>query len=255
METGITQLSLIPVRSTTSEHSEQVTQLLFGEQFEVLKKRDSWLYIRSFIDNYEGWINENMAGHLSDSIHVKKREELIVPVVIAHATDDKGRTMYIPGGSMIPVPDDNNRFTLGDRTYTLDPLPDIHITLEKITGQFLNAPYLWGGKTVFGIDCSAFVQIVFRMLGKILPRDAAQQAIEGETICFRHDAVAGDVAFFEDHSGKIIHAGIILNEKYIIHASGCVRIDLLDHSGIYNTDTGTYSHDLSVIRRFHTDIK
>ncbi|MEA3447882.1 MAG: C40 family peptidase [Bacteroidota bacterium] len=261
METGITQLSLIPVRSTTSEHSEQVTQLLFGEQFEVLKKCGSWLYIRSFIDDYEGWINKNMAGNLSDSTHANnsthanKRKEMIVPAVIAHATDDKGRPMYIPGGVRIPVPDENNRFTLGDRTYTLDPLPDVHITLEEIAGQFLNAPYLWGGKTVFGIDCSAFVQIVFRMLGNILPRDASQQAIEGETICFRHDALPGDVAFFEDNNGKIIHTGIILNEKHIIHASGSVRIDLLDHSGIYNTDTGRYSHNLSVIKRFFTDIK
>ncbi|MDA3818899.1 MAG: C40 family peptidase [Candidatus Delongbacteria bacterium] len=256
METGITQLSLIPVRSTTSEHSEQVTQLLFGEQFEVLKKRGSWLYIRSLTDNYEGWIDKKMAGNLSSSQPEDVKHETIVPDVFAKSTDEQGNTILIPAGAKIPAPDKNNKFQTGDKIYSLDTLPDNHtITLQKTTTQFLNAPYLWGGKTVFGMDCSAFVQIVFRIMGKDLPRDASQQAIEGETICFRHDAMAGDVAFFEGHNGKTIHTGIILDEKHIIHASGSVRIDLLDHSGIYNTDTGTYSHNLSVIRRFFPDIK
>ncbi len=256
METGITQLSLVPVRSTTSEHSEQVTQLVFGEQFEVLKKSGAWLYIRSLMDNYEGWIDKKMAGNLTASMpEYSDKKQLIVHPVMVRSTDDKGRTIYIPGGSCIPEPDKNNRFTLGGTTYTLETFLDNHNSLEECTRQFLNAPYQWGGKTVFGMDCSAFVQVVFRMLGKALPRDASQQAVEGETICFRHDALAGDVAFFKNHHGKIIHAGIILDEKHIIHASGCVRIDLLDHSGIYNSDTGRYSHDLSVIRRFVTNEK
>jgi gamma-D-glutamyl-L-lysine dipeptidyl-peptidase len=251
METGITQLCLIPVRSTTSEHSEQVTQLVFGEHFEVLKKRGAWLYIRSLIDNYEGWIDKKMAGDLTDSLSEDNDiKKLIVHPVMVRTTDDKGGAMYIPGGACIPEPDKNNRFTLGGATYALEAFPDNHNSLGECTRQFLNAPYQWGGKTVFGMDCSAFVQVVFRILGKELPRDASQQAVEGETICFRHDALPGDVAFFEDHNGKIIHTGIILDEKHIIHASGCVRIDLLDHSGIYNMDTRSYSHDLSVIRRF-----
>ncbi len=252
METGITQISLIPVRSSAAEHSEQVTQLVFGERFEVFKKRGSWLYIRSLRDNYEGWIDKNMAGKIT-SAEEETGKEMIVRNVFSKAKDDNGNTIYIPGGAMIPVPDEKNNFTLGDKTYCLETMPDNdNINLENSTKQFLNAPYLWGGKTVFGMDCSAFVQIVFRMLGKELPRDASQQAIAGEMICFRHDAVAGDVAFFEDKNGKIIHTGIILDEKHIIHASGCVRIDILDHSGIYNADTRRYSHNLSMIRRILT---
>ncbi|MFO7790652.1 MAG: NlpC/P60 family protein [Bacteroidota bacterium] len=250
MKTGITQLSLIPVRASATDVSEQVTQLLFGEYFEIMQKQGTWLHIRSLRDNYEGWIDKRMAGEIFSETKNNK-DELIIKDLICKAHDENGNTMYIPCGGIISVPDKNKSFMLGNNKYTLNgPVNDVDKNIEASAKRFLNAPYLWGGKTVFGIDCSGFVQIVFRTQGIELPRDATQQVKEGETICFRHDAVAGDVAFFEDNNGKIIHTGIILDEQHIIHASGCVRIDVLDHSGIYNADIKRYSHNLSVIKRF-----
>jgi len=113
----------------------------------------------------------------------------------------------------------------------------------------LNAPYLWGGKSFFGIDCSGFTQQVFRFLDKRLPRDAYQQAEEGMTVEFDETEV-GDLAFFANASGKITHVGIILENMQIIHAHGAVRLDELTKEGIFSADKGGITHYLTVIKRY-----
>ena len=100
-----------------------------------------------------------------------------------------------------------------------------------------------------GMDCSGFSQVVHRIVGNDLPRDASQQVELGDTISFVEEAQAGDLAFFDNEEGNITHVGICLGGGDIIHASGSVRIDKLDHIGIFNADKGTYSHKLRVIKR------
>jgi cell wall-associated NlpC family hydrolase len=115
--------------------------------------------------------------------------------------------------------------------------------------MYLNAPYLWGGKSVFGIDCSGFTQMVYKLNGYKLLRDAAQQASQGEVLSFIEESEPGDLAFFDNEEGKIIHVGIMLENNYIIHASGKVRIDRLDHLGIYNAELNRHTHRLRVIKK------
>ena len=115
--------------------------------------------------------------------------------------------------------------------------------------MYLNSPYLWGGRSPFGIDCSGFTQMVFKLNGIKLPRDAYEQAEIGKTLNFIEETQKGDLAFFDNEEGKIIHTGIIIDKNKIIHSSGKVRIDNLDHYGIFNAETGKYSHNLRLIKK------
>jgi cell wall-associated NlpC family hydrolase len=118
--------------------------------------------------------------------------------------------------------------------------------------MYLNAPYLWGGKTPFGIDCSGFTQMVYKLNGYNIYRDASQQATQGEALSFIEESEPGDLAFFDNNEGSITHVGIIMKDNYIIHAHGCVRIDRLDHTGIFNNEMNTHTHKLRVIKRIIT---
>ena len=115
--------------------------------------------------------------------------------------------------------------------------------------RYLNAPYLWGGRSPFGIDCSGFTQLVFKFAGIKLQRDAYQQGGQGSIINFIEEVQPGDLAFFSNDEGAIIHVGIMLKDNRIIHSSGKVRIDKIDHFGIYNAETKKHSHLLKLIKR------
>jgi len=238
---GICLLSIVPMRAEPSEKSEMVSQLLFGEHFIVIERTEKWLYIRSEIDNYQGWISSNMASDLPDDFSTTCRQRVIcVPYVDCVIS---GKHVILPGGSIIRQFHYDSSLQSANENYfcTNDNL----ISFAK---QYLGAPYLWGGKTIFGIDCSGFVQIICRMAGRLLPRDAWQQAQTGDKITL-DTANANDIAFFINENDKITHTGILCDEKSIIHASGYVRIDRFDEKGIFNETENKYTHRLhSIIR-------
>ena len=242
------------VRRKPRHQSEMINQLLFGESLALLKEKgDLWVKIRSLHDGYEGWLPRNLFQEVSKDNAVGFSKYITNSLVnLVHIRD---QDMHIPLASSLPAFNAGKGF-IGKVPYELDgsiverdPRLFSSDMIRKLSFQWLNAPYLWGGRTIFGVDCSGFVQVIFKMLGKDLPRDAWQQAQEGQMVKKLKDAVCGDLAFFDDKE-EIVHVGILLGPEQIIHASGRVRIDAIDKKGIVNGDTGLRSHSLRMIRRF-----
>lgn len=257
MDYGICTLSIIPCRKEPGDRSEMVTQLLFGETFAIINRQDKWLQIVSTYDNYECWIGDKQYLPLSETEFnsTKSNTRFAVNEVISVITNKDLYTSFpCVAGSLLPnFEEDNFNINLSHYNYEGELCDLTHknsrsLLVEKAY-EFLNAPYLWGGRSVLGIDCSGFTQLVFKLNGFTLFRDAWQQAEQGQTLSFLEEAKEGDLAFFDNEDGKIIHVGIILKDNMIIHASGKVRIDKLDHYGIFNNETKNYSHRLRVLKR------
>jgi cell wall-associated NlpC family hydrolase len=255
--TGIVILPLVPLRKTDSERSEMTSQLLFGEMVEICEERQRWLQVRNFSDHYAGWVDRKMIKKLdADDLMLLQESESFrvrVPLSFCKKTTSN-ETMFLPGGSILYSIAENEK-VFADENFLVENddifnTADINgKTIVQLASQYLNAPYLWGGKSVMGIDCSGLVQVVFSICGIQLPRDASQQVEIGEAIDFLAEACAGDLAFFENADGKIIHVGILLNSSQIIHASGWVKIENIDVHGIFSGKEGEYTHRLKVVRR------
>lgn len=263
MSFGIADLSLIPMRSEKSDRSEMISQILFGEMYQVLEMDEKWVYVRLIHDGNEGWIDRKMYVPVSDEYVVKYRSEspmLTTEVFNIITKDGDYGNKLIVAGSVLPFFDAiTKKMMIGEDSYTLvskikdvgiDSLRDLIIDYALM---YYNTPYLWGGRSPYGIDCSGLVQIVYRMAGIDLPRDAADQVNVGQDFSFVEEALPGDLAFFGDDTGVITHVGIIWEQNRIIHASGRVRVDKIDHQGIFNEELKRYTHNLKVIKRIIND--
>lgn len=259
MAFGIADLSIIPVRREQSERSEMVSQILFGELYEILEETEKWVYVRLLHDGYEGWIDRKMCVPVSEGYlqAYQSGEHLLATEVfnIVVKDGDWGNKLVV-SGSVLPFFDAaTKKMKVGDDVYTLvskmkgkegQSLRDLLVSYALM---YYNTPYLWGGRSPYGIDCSGLSQIVYRLGGVNLPRDASQQVVCGQDLSFIEEALPGDLAFFGDEAGNITHVGIIWEQNRIIHASGKVRVDRIDHQGIYNEELKRYTHNLKVIRR------
>jgi len=262
---GICNLSTISVRKEPSECAEMCTQLLFGEAYQLVEKSGKWMKIATCDCHYEGWITENMFNpiHELDVESYLKSEKYILKELLLFIKEfESGITFPIFIGSSFPIPKDNI-LILGESIFEVQ-LPENQKTktnlllsseqynLLRFVSTYLEAPYLWGGRTPAGIDCSGLIQIAFKSIGVNLPRDASQQIEYGENVDFIMEAKPGDVAFFQNEEGKVIHTGIIAGNGTIIHASGKVKIDSIDSTGIFNKKREQYTHYLRVIKRLIT---
>ena len=238
-----------PVRKKARHQSEMTNQLLFGETVEVLREKKKWLKVKGTLDGYEGWTLISQLEEVSEEMAVTNHAYVAAELLNVIQTDKY--EMHIPVGSSLPFFDGNgsvrHRYS-GGVIKRNDVFPSTDL-LKQLTFRWLNAPYLWGGRTILGVDCSGFVQVNFKMMGIDMKRDAWQQAEQGGEVASLKDAKAGDLAFFDDKD-EVVHVGILLSQSEIIHASGSVRIDEIDEEGITNTGTGNRTHRLKSIRRF-----
>lgn len=256
MEYGICDLSAVPVRAEASDKSEMISQLLFGERLMVVKKQAPWVKIRMSYDDYEGWIDEKQYLPITKAYHDSlETDRPHISLDLVQSVVSSNRHIPILTGSELPHFDGMNfklmkeKFIFNGQAIDADHHRNIDKFLERTAFKYLHAPYLWGGRGPFGIDCSGFTQVVFKILGVKLPRDAYQQAELGDIVDFAAKAQEGDLAFFENNEGRITHVGIVLTEGRIIHAAGKVRVDAFDQYGIHNKELKKYTHKLKVIKR------
>ena len=242
--------AVCPLRSEASHRSEMVSQLLFGEAAEVLERTKEFTKIKCLYDDYIGYAQTGQLAEIAEEVAMMK------PLSYAFKRNTtvliNGTQLYVPVATPVLGKIDFDQYKIEyteEETLLFDASFFRDEVIKMVTLLYENVPYLWGGKSSFGIDCSGFAQQVFKLFGKHLLRDAYQQAQQGEVVHFLAESQCGDLAFFDNEEGRIVHVGILLSAGEIIHASGHVRIDNIDSYGIINRITGARTHQLRVIKR------
>ena len=256
MQFGICPLSVVPVRSIPSHHGELHTQLLFGELFEITEKHGKqWVRVKAVTDGFEGWVEQVQCKEITPAEFELYLTNFAYSLELVQPAMGKDHFVPITMGARLPMYD-GLHFRLGELVYTFSgqaftagEMRTGADFLQKIAKRYLGAPFLMGGRSPFGIDSSGFIQMVFQFAGISLPRTAAAQIELGTTIDFIEKTQVGDLAFFENKFGKISHVGMIMPEQRIIHSHGAVRIDALDHYGIFDEARSVYTRRLRLIKR------
>ncbi|MDC8004135.1 C40 family peptidase [Aureisphaera galaxeae] len=247
MKYGICPISIVPLRDEPNDRSEMVNQVLYGEVLKVLESRKKWSRIRLQHDKYEGWIDNKQFQFISEEEYkaLDTKTPTLSADLVDFVTTEKKELLSIPMGSSLHGIE-VLKHTFEGKSFSGKTAKE---NLVDTALLYLNSPYLWGGRTPFGIDCSGFTQMVYRLNGHSLLRDASQQATQGEALSFIEESEPGDLVFFDNAEGAIVHVGIIMEDNYIIHAHGRVRIDRIDHTGIFNHEERRHTHKLRVIKR------
>jgi hypothetical protein len=260
---GICRQAYIPMRAEASERSEQISQVLFGELFILLETNSetNFSFVKLDFDGYSGWIDTKTITFLDEinfnqyknknQYHSKKAFNFLKNKIqdSSHMLIGAGSTFH-EGEHQIEIL--KQFYVVPEHIFDTE-IPDLRKGLQESAMQLISTPYLWGGRSSFGLDCSGFVQNLYKQNGIAIPRDTKDQSVIGETINFFHEARTGDLAFFDDEESEIKHVGLIIEGNQIIHASGKIKIDKLDHQGIFSEELGNYSHKLRLIKKIIND--
>jgi cell wall-associated NlpC family hydrolase len=233
MEKGICTVSVAAIRAEQSHQSEMTSQILYGETVDILEKAAKFIKIKMHFDGYEGWVDVQQISEISEEYFQERKTELVQNTLQMYSTSQGVILLSI--GSEVNSEKAEPTFLKTE-------------TVSETAQKFFNVPYLWSGRSFFGIDCSGFVQLVYKVHGISLPREAHQQSEVGEVLSFVEESKPGDLAFFENLDGQISHVGMMLEDQNIIHAYGKVRIDSLDSTGIFNKELNKHTHKLRFLR-------
>ena len=243
----IVQVPLAPLREGPSDRAEQVSQLHAGEFCRIIGQGEKdWVEVELEADGYRGWCDVKQLLKV-DGFRVESSSLIQSPISVW--LEEDGSSLILPAGSRVQSNTSGNWFLAGR---PLTPATDLDVCFHPFSSpleaalNFMGSPYAWGGKSVLGMDCSGLTQMAYLLCGRRLPRDASQQVLEGEHVEWNHRQV-GDLAFFSNENGTITHVGILASPNEIIHASGCVRRDVLTSEGILRDNRLT--HAMSELRR------
>jgi gamma-D-glutamyl-L-lysine dipeptidyl-peptidase len=251
MERFICKNVFVPLRSGPSHKSEMLSQILFGEKYITVEKIGHWMKVETQFDKYRGWIDMDHLQHCADT---ESESGYVLNRALICFKNDRTK-MTLEAGCEIYNPDfEKKEFTIERNKYnTENEFSKNYITtnetLADIAMKFINCPYIWGGRIPSGIDCSGLTQLVYKIYGKKIPRNSWDQSAVGKDIDFIDESQSGDLVFFDDEKGRISHVGMIVSGGLVIHASGRVKVDSIDHQGIFNREKGDYSHHLRKIKR------
>lgn len=235
MDKAVCKVMTAPVRKEAREQTEMVTQLLYGESMDILESGKYWSKIRMHFDGYEGFVDSRQIRKISDEDLAKRKVTMV--------TEDFQSVMLNEGKTLLSMGSEVDFPTVASRRSH-----DLRQSIILAAQELLNIPYLWGGRSFFGVDCSGLVHLVYKINGIKMPRDSHQQAEVGHPLTFVEESQPGDLAFFENSDGHVVHVGIMLENQKIIHASGKVRIDTLDSSGIFNKELNEHTHKLRFVK-------
>lgn len=255
---AICNVSVAALRARPSHDAEMVSQLLFGELAHILdRKGKHWYKIISEWDSYYGWVDSKQIRRISQKDFDRFKAKQSYSLELVQGAKGSKASIPICIGSTLPIFDGmvfqmpEGKMTFSGQAISSDSIDIDSERLLKLGMKYIHSPYLWGGRSPFGIDGSGLIQMIYKLAGIRMPRDARDQISLGEIVDFPSYAQPGDLAFFEDTKGNIIHVGMVAGDRGILHAYGKVRIDYFDHHGIFNNDLGKYTHKLRIIKRIN----